>query len=151
MSLLALVAVMISILFIMANWFLEHQFNAEADRLLALPRAANNSADGLNQALTLLSNAAQIQQRWTPTAPILLQLLSTAPAGIQLTSLTYSKQLNSVHIQGVASQRDSILDFTKNLESNPIVTTVNLPIETLTKQTEIPFSIIVAITIPDQL
>lgn len=74
---------------------------------------------------------------------IINYLYTQKPKDINFSSIQITKEDNhsKINISGLASNRESLLTFTKLLEQNKYVEDFNFPISNLTKNFDIPFNI----------
>ena len=76
------------------------------------------------------------------------EILARRPAGVIITSLAYHPQENSnsrlvagVSLKGVASRREAIMEFVKNLQPEPTFSGINVPVSSFAKDRDIEFSL----------
>ncbi len=138
---LTLAILIVGSFFILTEWIIQQQAWNISSRLVALPHLLNTRAYNTTATLSLLNDAHTIQTNITPSTPILITLLENVPSGVRLINLDYQPKPGRVMIQGTANNRDSLLIFEKQLRAIPKISEVLLPIESLTKQSDIPFTI----------
>lgn len=76
------------------------------------------------------------------------EILARRPAGVVITSLAYHPQENAngrsvavVSLKGVASRREVIMEFVKNLQTEPTFVGINVPVSSFAKDRDIEFSL----------
>jgi len=76
------------------------------------------------------------------------EILARRPAGVTITSLAYHPQENAtgrlvavVSLKGVASRREVIVEFVKDLQTEPTFTGINVPVSSFAKDRDIEFSL----------
>jgi hypothetical protein len=75
------------------------------------------------------------------------KIVSYLPEGVRLNSVSFSKNQNYkekngiiILISGVAANRDSLVSFSTILEKSNLFSTVEVPVSSLTKDKNLPFS-----------
>ena len=78
-----------------------------------------------------------------PMAAILERALALRGSGIAITSISLTRggQPGAIAIGGTASTRDSLVAFSKRLQNEPSFSNASLPVSSLAKNKDIPFSI----------
>jgi Tfp pilus assembly protein PilN len=82
-----------------------------------------------------------LQKQYTQWSRVIPEVLGAIPNGITLSTLILSAPGNSYSFAGVASTRNDLLSFQKNLQSLPNVASAVVPISQLTDKENISFSI----------
>jgi hypothetical protein len=97
------------------------------------------------QALSDILSRLEEKNEETPLSNIFERALESAPFGIQILSLEYSKENNEsiLIISGVASTRDDLLSFSRALEARDDITHATYPVENLADEKNLDFSITV--------
>lgn len=67
------------------------------------------------------------------------------PSGVRVSGFAYDRTKKHLQIEGVAKDRTTIVEYVDKLEEAPRFENVTLPIANLTKHTDIPFDIGLAI------
>jgi hypothetical protein len=80
-----------------------------------------------------------------PIVSVLDRILSRRIEGITITSFSLKRntETGSITINGIASSRENLVDFSKTLDEEPAFTNVNLPVDSLAKSKNVPFTIII--------
>lgn len=71
-------------------------------------------------------------------------ILKQMPGGISVQSINYIRGQgapSSITISGIASERDNLISFTKQLQKELSFTNVTLPVSNLAKEFNVPFSL----------
>lgn len=80
---------------------------------------------------------------------ILGDILSIKPGALKIDSIMYSLQKedegNKIVISGLSLDRKSLIDYSQALKSNPLFTNVDVPVSSLTKERNLPFTINITI------
>jgi hypothetical protein len=78
-----------------------------------------------------------------PVLPILETLLSKKVPGIAITTITLARKAakGGIKVSGVAANREALVTFSKNLQSEPKYANAGLPVSSLAKNKDIPFTI----------
>ncbi len=108
-------------------------------------KIAEKNNKGLNETLdqikiTLLS----VNPDETNILESIRIILDRMPHDISVQSLNYTRGQDapsSIVVNGVAGDRNSLIIFTKQLQSELMFDSVNLPVSNLAKQSETPFSL----------
>ena len=79
-----------------------------------------------------------IQQRYVPWSTVLEVLTRQVPEGMQLTSLTVSKD-GKILLSGIARQRNDVLTFQSRLEQSEEFADVKSPISNILTQKDVKF------------
>lgn len=77
------------------------------------------------------------------TVDILSKLISLKNSGIKLNDILYQRQSSTTAVftlKGVASTRDSLINLSKNITSDPLFKDLNLPVSNFAKDRNIEFS-----------
>jgi Tfp pilus assembly protein PilN len=80
-----------------------------------------------------------------PISAILERIMSKRTVGIRINSISLKRktEAGSIMLAGIAETRDGLVVFSKNLQSDETFTNVNLPVSSLTRNKDVPFSIII--------
>lgn len=89
----------------------------------------------------VLNRTDALQKQYTQWSAVLPQVLDTIPNGVTLSALTLDAPGHAYNFTGVASTRNDLLQFQKNLQSLPNVSSAIVPISQLTDKENISFSI----------
>ena len=82
-----------------------------------------------------------IQNFYLPVTPLLPDLASAVPAGVNLTALDIGLKNKILNLTGFAINRDDLLNFKTHLEQVVWLEKINIPVDQLTKKDNISFSI----------
>jgi type IV pilus assembly protein PilM len=109
------------------------------------PEVTTNNIDksigDINSKLTLLSSK---ESKLIPSDTILNDLLSTLPKGVTVSQIFYNEGvggIRNINIQGQALDRNTLRNLKTSLESNPNITSSNLPLSGFLEKSNINFSI----------
>ncbi|MFA6273517.1 MAG: PilN domain-containing protein [Candidatus Paceibacterota bacterium] len=112
------------------------QSTSGSEEIYQLLETANRRVDFLS-----------IHQGLSLTAAV-KEISAYQPVGVIITSLAYHPQENAsgrlvavVSLKGVASNREVIVDFVKNLQTEPTFTGINVPVSSFAKDRDIEFSL----------
>lgn len=103
----------------------------------------NRSIRAVNQQITHLTIAQKEYVSWTP---VMTDIAAHIPPNVELTKMTIKKSDSTLAIAGVAKTREDLLALKEKLESLAIIQQVNISLEQLTAQTNIPFSLTIPLT-----
>lgn len=87
--------------------------------------------------------AIEVDSTEIPIATVLERILSKKGSDIRIDALAIrrNKETDSISITGIAPSRDALVSFSKRLQGEPSFTNVNLPVGSLTRSKDVPFSI----------
>ena len=123
---------------------------SQKNAALVQKEAAQKATEGNTGATS--AEVKQIKSKlWTikenenvePMLKVLERLLSKKIPGISITSvaLTRTAETGDIKVSGVASTREALVAFSKNLQSEPRYSNAELPVSSLAKNKDISFSI----------
>jgi len=90
-----------------------------------------------NDEVSILS---RIDQSLISVPETLEMVLALIPAGISITTLDYSDTDLSLNLEGVAPERNDLLELQSNLKASALVKQVDLPLSSYDESRRIPFS-----------
>jgi len=121
----------------------DDEYSAERD-IYSQSISSANSKD-------LMTTLDDIKSMVTLAAPeggslfaVISKVLEKKDSGIKITSFSYTRGASapsSLSIQGVAAKRSDLLTFYRALQKEKIFTKVDLPVASLAKESEAPFSL----------
>ncbi len=88
-----------------------------------------------------LATLNKIEQEFVPWSTIFLSVAKTIPPNISLSSLTVEKSGGNLLIQGIAKNRNDLLNFTKLLEGSSLFEFVESPLSNLLIKEDIAFEL----------
>jgi len=94
----------------------------------------------IKQANQKIDKAYQIQRGIVCWTPILEKISEIAPAGINLTNLSYQTAQNKVVLNGQAKTGEQFLNFKENLEKSQVFLEVESPLSNLINKENIDFN-----------
>jgi hypothetical protein len=100
------------------------------------------AAEKLSTALTAIPDSN--------VSTLISQIINARPAGIVVLRFGFSSSIDAVgpmrvEIQGVARNREALRGYVRTLEGQPSFGEVTVPIESFTRETNIPFTLTIAI------
>lgn len=98
--------------------------------------ALNRDIKTINHSLI---NLGQIAQTTSSPSSTIAKIVVLTPSGIRFNSLELTGN-NILLIQGVASTRDNLTKFRNSLETSPLVTRVNLPLQYFVEKSQVEFT-----------
>ncbi len=130
-------------LIVVTNVLLNAQLAAENEKLSTLRTNGKRvSLTTVNEAINLRFRQLQllVPSGATPVANV-TSFLQATPDGIVVTRLTWSAKDGRFVVEGIARDRNTFLDFRRNLEQLDFLHSVQAPISSLSRPTTIPFTI----------
>ncbi len=126
----------------------------QAELTIGLASLKNSqSISGSEKVYQLLETANQqinflsLQSGLSLTAAV-KEILARRPIGVTINSLTYHPQegtdgqlVVAVSLKGIANRREAIMEFVKNLQTEPTFTGINIPVSSFAKDRDIEFSL----------
>lgn len=153
-GLLLLLVHIVSMFFIFPSWILSTVKKQELEStLFALTESektvhdasTSESISSTNKILRTLNTTFQ----YPHTFPFFNTILSFKKPGIQLSKFSYSSKSATdaaISLEGIASTREILVSFVKDLKSSGAFTAVDLPVSNLAKDTNIDFLINITIS-----
>ena len=115
---------------------------------LALLKASTENAAPSASAAALASTTEELGLLGpapTLVEPFIAEAVSAEVPGISLTNFSFSLSPTTREISGISNNRTALVNFAAALEAKPDFTSVNLPVNNLAKDTNIPFTISIAL------
>jgi hypothetical protein len=115
---------------------------------LASQRNAGTAAQVVSKAEKLSAALSSIPDSNVST--LVSQIISARPAGVVILHFSFSSNgeaggVTKAEIQGVARSREALRRYVESLEEQPSFGDVNVPIESFTRETNIPFTLTISI------
>ena len=105
-----------------------------------------NQVKSINQSIKFFESSLDSSKNITKKIE---NVISLKPSGILLNSFDFKKIDNSgsLSLRGIASSRDVIIQYSNilDIKNNGICNSVNVPVDTYTKKTEVPFTLVCVI------
>jgi Tfp pilus assembly protein PilN len=110
--------------------------NPAAISFINLQQTVASTKKQMDSAQTVLKNRPYFSK-------ILPQLLNDKPKGVSITSISFTRASkdDALYINGTASSRDALRQFSANLKSNSEFSDVDVPVSNFAKSKENDFSI----------
>jgi Tfp pilus assembly protein PilN len=116
----------------------EHEQKERLNALLLEAEAGEKPLEQLERGRHVLS-LLNVQAGEDQYSTILREALDTRPGGISISSAAFNRADRTFTIQGLAENRDALVDFTRRLEASPRFARINLPISDLARSTDLTF------------
>lgn len=103
---------------------------------------ASNIIEDLNKKIETVTNSQST--RYDVSIKVVKEILYKKTLGIQITQIHYKAdelEKKTVIINGIASNRERLLDFRKNLERDTMFSNVDLPISNFVNDSDIEFNL----------
>lgn len=116
---------------------------ANLEKNTALPGENTGSIEKEITAIKRRITTIEIDSAEIPIATILERIMSKKDSDIRIDGISLKRNVESgaISITGVAPSRDALVAFSKRLQGEPSFTNVNLPVGSLTRSKDVPFSI----------
>ena len=133
--------------FLGGNQFLMEEKISSLDNQIANAKKIAQSSEGstldeqiseFNSIVKVASQKLSGCQLWSP---ILADISTKAPVGVQITYLALTKPQKEVEIRGKSSTRDDLVIFKNNLEEDGDYTNLDIPITSFLQKTDLDFKI----------
>jgi len=123
----------------------------EKDRLTGLlvgEEEGNNPVETLARARNVLALLqAQLYKKQYST--ITTEAFDTRPSGITISSVVFDRTARTYVIQGLADNRDALVEFSRRLEASPRFEKISLPISDLARSNDLNFRLTLTLALPD--
>ena len=115
----------------------------EAERLaLKVPTVQGDPLEVLSKAQSQMTALSSVVKD-TRASDAILAVSEVIPAGVTVVRISYGAAKREITFSGVASTRDTLLTFSRNVENIPGVYAVALPVNDLAKNEKVPFTLTV--------
>jgi len=94
----------------------------------------------VNRANSFLREFNEVRAEYESWSPLVEDLLGAVPEGITISSLEAEERSGEMIVQGVASSREKVVIFQKNLERLSWVETVDSPLQNFAVETDSEFT-----------
>jgi len=102
----------------------------------------------LPQEINSKLNFLQSNNNNVPITDIILKIIKYLPTGVKLNSISFSKNQSfkgksgaTIIVSGIAFDRDSLVSFSASLKESGTFSNVEVPVSSLTKDRNLPFSV----------
>ncbi len=136
---LVIVVVVLAIILSIAKLILENNFNRIVEQTTLITRNSqgyNNKVRIINSKIAAVS---QIQGEFSVWSPLLSNLAENVPDGVTFSYLKIDG--GKIKIKGIATTRDSLLIFKKNLDKMDSLKNLDFPLQNILKENNIDFEI----------
>ena len=119
-NILELILIFISIvgiIFLGGQWVLQNHFNDLAAHIISVSNKYGETNQSIKDINTTLNKVDKIQKEYILWTPFLIDLSQVIPDSVILSALTFSKNNETLIIQGMAPTRDDLLQLKNNLEN----------------------------------
>ncbi|MBI5729373.1 MAG: PilN domain-containing protein [Candidatus Magasanikbacteria bacterium] len=126
----------------LSSWYvLSQALNDLASSSLLVNRELPTVNQEIRRINTLTKEIGLSGAGYAPVTPYIIQIASTLPPAIRLTSLTIDTGSGAVGIAGMAKTRAAFLDYQKILSASPWLEGVNTPTSQLFQKENVNFEI----------
>jgi len=142
----ALVLFMLAAL-LWGNQFLMEEKISTLDEQIANAKKIAQSSEGstldeqISEFNSKVKGASQKLSGCQLWSPILADISTKVPSGVQITYLALTKSQKEVEIRGKSSTRDNLVIFKNNLEEGENYTNLDIPITSFLQKTDLDFKI----------
>jgi hypothetical protein len=156
-ALLTFLALVHAILLLPTHLLLSAQISARQGQLDVLKASGVSADEAVFEArlADLAKSATRIEALGSiqPTVKVLTEILQVPHARVSLSGFSYAapsgtKKASSAILTGVAATRDDLQAYQLALKSASFVSAADLPVSTYAKETKIPFTITLTLTLP---
>ncbi|NUM25166.1 MAG: PilN domain-containing protein [Candidatus Buchananbacteria bacterium] len=134
-----LINILSAIALLSAKVVLQNHFNRIVEQTTLTTKYANTLSQDVKNFNTQLNAVASIQSEYLLWSKFFIDFSKLVPTGIGLDSITIKE--NRILLTGIASTRDELLSFQKNLESSPLFFNIEVPIDNLLRREDIDISV----------
>lgn len=118
---------------------LENQITVESD--LLQEKKITSIEDATKELNTQLDSAKVIQAQYVKWTNFMEQFIKTIPESVSLSNIHFNTTTHSLEITGLAIDRNSLINFQKNLEEFSYFDEITSPISNLAQRENITFKI----------
>jgi hypothetical protein len=111
---------------------------------LALLKASTENAAAPAAAAALASTTEELNLVASSPSliePFIAEAVSAKVPGVSISDFSFSLSPATLQITGISSDRTALVDFVSALEAEPNFSSVDLPVDNLAKDSDIPFTI----------
>lgn len=147
-NMLELVCIMTSIVGIMllgSQRVLQNYFSSLTESMVSVRDEHGAEIQEIQRINKTLRTVSNIQKQYYTWTPLLISLGSATPQGITLNNLSIDQKMNTIRIDGHATNREVFLSYQDTLKQLDIIKEINSPLSDLTKIENFSFTISVTL------
>lgn len=134
-----LVNILSAIILLAAKFTLQNHFHKIVEQTTLTTKYANTLSQDVKVFNNQLNAVAGIQAEHLQWSNFFINFTKLVPSGIALDSITIKE--NKILLMGISATRDDLLVFQKNLETSPMFSNIQIPIDNLLRREDIDISI----------
>lgn len=127
------------------SWWLTYKINTTRTALDTIRASASGESQTLEQAIDAVNDKtaylSAVQRDEKEWARRLIEITSAAPVGLSFKNLVLDAKVKTLAITGLASTRDTLIEFEQALEALSFVAAAEVPLTNLSQQSNINFTI----------
>lgn len=127
------------------QWILDTHFQTLAANLTSLANSQAGKNKDIKMVNAIISQTANIQDKFTIWTPIIRDVANAVPDSVTLTSIHLDQARKIYTFSGIASRRDDLLLFQKQLQNLPQIASVTIPLASLVSKNNVQFSFTAAL------
>lgn len=126
------------------QWVLEDYYGQLTEHVFSITEKHSNTNNVIKNINNTLIKVEKIQKEYTNWTPLLIEIANTIPQNIEISKININ-QKNELNINGLATDRQSLLTLQKTLEEITWLEDFTIPPAQLTEKENISFSFIIPI------
>ncbi len=138
------VVIVAAIVLVSGRWFLQNYFNELTEKLVMDGNQHTGMNTRIKEVNRVLKDIALTQKEYVAWSSVLEGITETVPATITMESMVLDRVSGIYTFTGIATTRNDLLLFQKNLQALPFIAKVDVPLSQLTEKEDIPFIITAA-------
>lgn len=138
---LLLVSITLAVVIVAAKYTLTNKLTELETQVHLVNEELLEANQGIITINNSLSELHTIQNKYQPISPLIADILSSVGAGILLENFIINTASNEVIFTGTANTRDDLLSLEQQLQDNPLVEDIEVPLSNLLQRADIAFNL----------
>lgn len=126
------------------QWVLEDYYSQLTEHIFSISEKHSNTNNIIKEINNNLIKVEKIQKEYINWTPLILEITEAIPANVKISKININ-QKNELAINGLANNRQSLLDLQKTLEEITWLENFTIPPAQLTEKENINFSFVIPI------
>lgn len=126
------------------QWVLEDYYGQLTEHVFSITEKHSNTNNVIKNINNTLVKVEKIQKEYVDWTPLILEIVKAIPTNIEINKININ-QKNELTLNGLANNRQSLLDLQKTLEEISWLENFTIPPAQLTEKENINFSFVIPI------
>ncbi len=126
------------------RWVLEDYYGQLTEHVFSISEKHSNTNNVIKEINNTLIKVEKIQKEYINWTPLILEIVKAIPTNIEINKININ-QKNELTLNGLANNRQSLLDLQKTLEEISWLENFTIPPAQLTEKENINFSFVIPI------